>query len=60
MLKEVKIELTNRCMRNCLHCSSRATNDKKYLEELSFDDVARIILEAKWASKVLFLPVVNL
>ncbi len=47
MLKEVKIELTNRCMRNCLHCSSRATNDKKYLEELSFDDVARIILEAK-------------
>ena len=47
MLKEVKIELTNRCMRNCLHCSSRATNDKKYIEELAFDDVARIILEAK-------------
>ncbi len=47
MLKEVKIELTNRCMRNCFHCSSRATNDKKYIEELSFNDVARIILEAK-------------
>ncbi len=47
MLKEVKIELTNRCMRNCLHCSSRATNDKKFIKELAFDDVVRIIFEAK-------------
>ena len=26
MLKEVKIELTNKCLRNCKHCSSSATN----------------------------------
>ena len=26
MLKEVKIELTNRCSRNCKHCSSNATS----------------------------------
>lgn len=25
MLKEVKIELTNKCSRNCKHCSSNAT-----------------------------------
>ena len=26
MLKEVKIELTNKCSRNCKHCSSNATS----------------------------------
>lgn len=46
MLKEVKIELTNRCSRNCKHCSSSATSDKKNLKELDFDDVIKIIEEA--------------
>ncbi len=47
MLKEVKIELTNRCSRNCIHCSSSATSDRKDLKELDFGDVVRIIKEAK-------------
>lgn len=47
MLKEVKIELTNKCSRNCKHCSSNATNSFGNLKELDFDDVARIIKEAK-------------
>ena len=47
MLKEVKIELTNRCSRNCKHCSSNATNNTGNLKILNFYDVARIINEAK-------------
>lgn len=47
MLKEVKIELTNKCSRNCKHCSSSATSDSKYLKELEFKDVVKIIEEAK-------------
>lgn len=47
MLKEVKIELTNKCSRNCKHCSSSATSDSKYLKELDFKDVVKIIEEAK-------------
>lgn len=47
MLKEVKIELTNRCARNCKHCSSSATNSSKNIKELDFKDVKRIIYEAK-------------
>lgn len=47
MLKEVKIELTNKCARNCKHCSSNATSDISNLKELEFDDVCRIIKEAK-------------
>ena len=34
MLKEVKIELTNRCDRNCKHCSSSATNSSNNIKEL--------------------------
>lgn len=47
MLKEVKIELTNRCARNCKYCSSSATNSSKNIKELDFKDVKRIIYEAK-------------
>ena len=47
MLKEVKIELTNKCSRNCKHCSSSATSDNNNIKELDFNDVARIIREAK-------------
>lgn len=47
MLKELKIELTNKCSRNCKHCSSSATSDINNLKELNFYDVVRIIKEAK-------------
>lgn len=47
MLKEVKIELTNKCSRNCKHCSSSATSDNKNLKELDFNHVSKIIREAK-------------
>ena len=47
MLKEVKIELTNKCSRNCKHCSSSATGDNKNLKELDFNYVSKIIREAK-------------
>ena len=47
MLKEIKIELTNKCARNCKHCSSNATNNIDNLKELDFDSVYKIITEAK-------------
>lgn len=47
MLKEIKIELTNKCARNCKHCSSNATNSIDNLKELDFDSVYKIITEAK-------------
>ena len=47
MLKEIKIELTNKCSRNCIHCSSNATNNINNLKELNFEDVCKIIKEAK-------------
>ena len=47
MLKEIKIELTNKCSRNCVHCSSNATNNINNLKELNFEDVCKIIREAK-------------
>ena len=47
MLKEVKIELTNKCSRNCKHCSSNATSSIGNLKVLDFNDVSRIIKEAK-------------
>ena len=47
MLKEVKIELTNKCSRNCKHCSSSATSNNKNLKELDFNHVSKIISEAK-------------
>lgn len=47
MLKEVKIELTNKCSRNCKHCSSNATSSICNLKILDFEDVSRIIKEAK-------------
>lgn len=47
MLKEIKIELTNKCTRNCKHCSSSATNNNASLKELDFDSVYKVIKEAK-------------
>ena len=47
MVKEVKIELTNKCSRNCKHCSSNAINGIGNLKILDFKDVSRIIKEAK-------------
>lgn len=46
MLKEVKIELTNKCSRNCKHCSSNATSISENLKELDFENVCKIIKEA--------------
>lgn len=47
MLKELKIELTNQCSRNCKHCSSSATCDTQNLKKLEFSHVERILKEAK-------------
>ena len=47
MLKEVKIELTNKCSRNRKHCSSNATSSIGNLKILDFEDVSRVIKEAK-------------
>ena len=47
MLKEIKIELTNRCARNCIHCSSSATNNVANIKELDLEDVIKILIEAK-------------
>ena len=47
MLKELKIELTNKCSRNCKHCSSNATISIGNQKVLDFYNVARIIYEAK-------------
>lgn len=47
MLKEVKIELTNKCSRNCKHCSSNATSNTDNLKELKTADIIKIIKEAK-------------
>ena len=33
MLKEIKIELTNKCARNCKHCSSNATRTDETLNK---------------------------
>ncbi len=46
MLKELKIELTNKCSRNCKHCSSNATSNIGNLKELNYEDVCKIINEA--------------
>ena len=46
MVKEVKIELINQCLRNCKHCSSNATSSIGNLKVLDFDDVSKIIKEA--------------
>lgn len=45
MLKEIKIELTNKCYRNCRHCSSNGIQDETSSIELSINDVKRIINE---------------
>lgn len=50
MLKEVKIELTNKCSRNCKHCSSNATSSIGNFKELDFEDVCKVIKEAKLMS----------
>lgn len=47
MLKEVKIELTNKCSRNCKHCSSNATSSLDNLCELDYLDVCRVLYDAK-------------
>ena len=47
MLKELKIELTNKCSRNCKHCSSSAPNNDINIKELNYDDIVKIIKEAK-------------
>ena len=45
MLKEVKIEVTERCERMCIHCSSNAIN-KNYVS-MNPSVVKRVIREAK-------------
>lgn len=46
MLKEVKIEITNLCYRNCKHCSSEATCEKDNQLHLDINTIKRIINEA--------------
>lgn len=46
MLKEIKIELTNKCLRNCIHCSNQATNKLNNLQQLDFKDVVKVIEES--------------
>jgi len=46
MIKEVKIEITNLCSRNCKHCSSSATNCLNNIKTLTYDNVERIIYQA--------------
>lgn len=43
-LKEVKIELTGKCDKGCIHCSSNATYDN--YQELDLQTVKRIINES--------------
>lgn len=45
MITELKIELTNKCNRYCIHCSSNAENIN--IKELSYEDVKGLLLEAK-------------
>lgn len=59
MLKEVKIELTNKCSRNCKHCSSNATSSIGNLKVLGFDDVSRIIKEPRYQARDTINPLKN-
>lgn len=45
LLRELKIEVTQKCILNCLHCSSEANYSKS--RELSKDKVLRTITEAQ-------------
>lgn len=45
MIEELKIEITSRCGRGCIHCSSNASESQ--VKELDYNDVKRILLEAK-------------
>lgn len=44
-LKELKIEVTQKCPLNCLHCSSESNKAKDV--ELSFKEVSKVVQEAK-------------
>lgn len=46
VLKEVKIEITNLCYRNCMHCSSEATNDCEAHLFLEKDLIKSILKQA--------------
>lgn len=46
MLKEVKIEVTNLCYRNCKHCSTDATYEEEKHRFLDKQKIKNIILEA--------------
>jgi len=43
-LKNLCIEITNKCMLNCIHCSSKANSKSKDI--LSFSDIKNILLDA--------------
>lgn len=45
MLKEVKIELTEQCKRECIHCSSKAKMEHPII--MPYDVVRRVIEESK-------------
>lgn len=44
-LKEVSIEVTNKCSQRCLHCSSNA--DYSYRDELSLSEIKDLLFQAK-------------
>lgn len=45
-VKEVSLELSNRCLAKCKHCSSDSRDDAYLGDELSFDDWRRVISQA--------------
>jgi len=46
MLEEIKIEVTDLCYRNCIHCSTQAVTNEPKHQELSIEKVKTIIEEA--------------
>ncbi len=46
MLKEIKIEVTDLCSRNCYHCSSDTTDLKKDCKQLSLEVVKSLLSQA--------------
>jgi len=43
-LKNLCIEITNKCMLNCIHCSSKASSKSK--DMLLFEDIKKILIDA--------------
>ena len=42
-LNELCLEITNRCIMNCLHCSTAAPGCEEHVEELTLKEIKSII-----------------